>query len=99
MKPALLLACLLTVQTGSHAQNWVALNDELLMDPASITHQGALRKVRVKLKGEVHDILIYCKKRALLFNEEMIPASETPAGTRLVSEVCDKNRKWYEGWE
>lgn len=83
----------------SHAQSWVAINDELSMDPESVTRQGELNRVTIKLKGNVHDILIFCKKRALLFNEKMIAASETPAGTSLVSKVCDAPRKWYEVWK
>ena len=95
----MLVALLMAMHASGQARDWVPLNDELFMDPHSITPQGALKKVTVKLKGEVHDILIYCKKRALLFNEEMIPASETPAGTSLVVKVCDENKKWYEAWQ
>lgn len=98
-KSAALFTLLMTMQAGSLARDWVAIDDVLFMDPHSITQQGALQKVTVKLKGEVHEILIYCKKRALLFNEEMIAASETPAGTSLVAKVCDAPKKWYEGWK
>lgn len=87
---------LMAVQVTAHARNWVAINDELYADPDSIVPQGELRKVTIKLKGGVHNILIFCKKRALLFDEKMIAASETPAGTGLVNMVCDKDIKWYE---
>jgi hypothetical protein len=94
-----LFAMLMTVQVNAQAQNWVAINDELYMDPDSVTPQGELRKVTIKLKGGIHNILIFCKKQALLFDEKMIAASETPAGTSLVTMVCEKDIKWYEIWK
>jgi len=97
-KSAALLVLLLTTHASGQAREWVPIDKELFMDPHSVTQQGALNKVRIKLKGEEQDILIYCKKRALLFNQEMIPASETPAGASLVSKVCDVDKKWYEVW-
>lgn len=96
---AVILTMLMTVQVTAHARNWTVINDELYADPDSIAPQGALRKVTIKLKGNVHHILIFCKKRALLFDEKMIAASETPAGTELVNMVCDKDLKWYEVWK
>lgn len=90
---------LVTAQAPAHARNWMAINDELYADPDSISPQGELRKVTIKLKGGVHDILIFCKKRALLFDGKMISASETPAGTGLVNMVCEKDLKWYEFWK
>lgn len=90
------LALLLAMQAGAQARDWIPINDELSMDPASIAPQGALKKVTIRLKGKVHDVLIFCKKRALLFNEEMVAASDTPAGTSLVSKVCDDHKEWYE---
>lgn len=95
---ALTLVLLATAHAPSHARKWEAINDELFMDPDSVTRQGALKKVTIKLKGGVHEVLIFCKKRALLFNEEMIAASETPAGTDLVNKVCEE-QKWYEAWK
>lgn len=94
-----MLIVLATVHLPSQARTWDAINDELFLDPDSITHRGELRTVTIKLKGGVHDVLVFCKKRALVFNEEMIAASETPAGTTLVNKVCGENRKWYESWK
>jgi hypothetical protein len=96
---AVILTMLIAVQVTAHARDWVVINDELYADSDSIARQGALRKVTIKLKGDVHDILIFCKKRALLFDEKMIAASETPAGTDLVNMVCEKDLKWYEAWK
>lgn len=97
---ASVLLVLATLHPTAQALQWVAINDELSLDADSIVQQGALQKVTIKLKGGVHDVLIYCKKRALLFNEEMIAASETPAGTELVHQVCDAHKKkWYEAWK
>lgn len=94
-----MLIVLATVHLPSHARTWDAINDELFMDPESVTQHGELRKVTIKLKGGVHDVLVFCKKNALVFNEEMIAASETPAGTSLVKKVCESRKKWYELWK
>lgn len=101
IKVAVSILFALTISlSAAQARQWVKINDELFLDPGSIAQQGDLQKVTIRLKGGVHDVLIYCRKRALLFNEEMIAASETPAGTALVHEVCDTyKRKWYEVWK
>lgn len=97
---ASVLFALATLLPPAQARQWVAINDELQLDSDSIVQQGTLQKVTIKLKGGVHDVLVYCKKRALLFDEEMIDASETPAGTALVRQVCDiHKKKWYEAWK
>lgn len=96
---ALMLIVLTTLHVPSQASNWEPINDELFLAPDSVKHQGELRKVTIKLKGEVHDVLVFCKKNALVFNEEMIAASETPAGTSLVKKVCESRKKWYELWK
>lgn len=99
-KAAISAVILLAVlHSPSHAQNWVAINEDLFMDPDSVMPQGELKRVTIKLKGDMHNVLIFCKKRALLFNEKMIAASETPAGSSLVSNVCDIPKKWYEVWK
>lgn len=96
---AFLLAMLMTAQVTAHAESWVAINDELYADSESIAPKGELRKVTIKLKGDIHKILIFCRKRALLFDEKMIAANETPAGTGLVNMVCEKSLNWYEIWK